>query len=81
MFCTKCGAKNPDGAKFCTSCGSPIPEFQPGPVEPAETVEPVKQVIELVEAAEPDGPAGQYTYADTQSAYIPPCGRSGAAVL
>ena len=72
MFCTKCGAKNPDGAKFCTSCGSPIPEFQPGPVEPAETVEPVKQVIEPVEAAEPDGPASQHTYADTQSAYIPP---------
>lgn len=23
MFCTKCGAKLPDGSKFCTSCGAP----------------------------------------------------------
>ena len=23
-FCTHCGAKLPDGAKFCTSCGNPV---------------------------------------------------------
>ena len=22
MFCPKCGAQNPDGAKFCGSCGA-----------------------------------------------------------
>lgn len=24
MFCSKCGEKNPDGAKFCAKCGAPI---------------------------------------------------------
>ena len=24
MFCPKCGAQNPDGAKFCGSCGAAI---------------------------------------------------------
>lgn len=24
MFCTNCGAKNADGAKFCTGCGAPL---------------------------------------------------------
>ena len=24
MFCTKCGAANPDGTKFCQKCGTPI---------------------------------------------------------
>ena len=24
MFCTQCGARNEDGAKFCTSCGAPM---------------------------------------------------------
>lgn len=24
MFCTNCGAKNADGAKFCTVCGAPL---------------------------------------------------------
>ena len=24
MFCTRCGAKNDDGAKFCTACGAPL---------------------------------------------------------
>ncbi len=26
MFCTSCGAKNPDDAKFCFSCGKPLGE-------------------------------------------------------
>jgi len=25
MFCTQCGAQNPDEAKFCFSCGNPLP--------------------------------------------------------
>ena len=24
MFCPKCGAEQPDGAKFCGSCGVPL---------------------------------------------------------
>ena len=24
MFCPKCGAQNPDGAKFCSGCGGPL---------------------------------------------------------
>lgn len=28
MFCTKCGANNPDGAFCCTSCGSPLNQPQ-----------------------------------------------------
>ena len=26
MFCTNCGQKNNDAAKFCAGCGSPLPE-------------------------------------------------------
>ncbi|HEY3295109.1 MAG TPA: RDD family protein [bacterium] len=25
MFCTQCGAQNPEDAKFCFSCGNPLP--------------------------------------------------------
>ncbi len=28
MYCTKCGAKLPDGAKFCTECGSSVVSVQ-----------------------------------------------------
>jgi uncharacterized membrane protein len=24
MFCSKCGAENPEGAKFCSKCGAPL---------------------------------------------------------
>ena len=29
MFCTKCGAPNPDGAKFCVKCAAPMASVQP----------------------------------------------------
>ena len=30
VYCTKCGAKNPDDAKVCTKCGEPLyPEVYP----------------------------------------------------
>lgn len=81
MFCTKCGAKNPDGAKFCTTCGNPIPAFQPGPAEPVEPVErPVDPIetarpvepAEPVVAAEPVETSETYTYTDMRSADILP---------
>lgn len=34
MFCTNCGAQNPDTAAFCEQCGSPL-------TKPAEPVQPV----------------------------------------
>lgn len=34
MFCTRCGANNPDGAFCCTSCGSPLNNPQ-APQQPA----------------------------------------------
>lgn len=30
MFCTNCGAQNPEGTRFCTSCGAPLTDGQPG---------------------------------------------------
>ena len=49
MFCSNCGAKNNDGAKFCFSCGKPLQA--PTPVEKVETpapapVEPVAPVFD-----------------------------------
>lgn len=36
MFCPKCGAQNPEGAKFCSGCGSPMPRAAPaGPAASA----------------------------------------------
>jgi uncharacterized RDD family membrane protein YckC len=37
MFCTQCGAQNPDEAKFCYNCGSPLPVGGSAPVPPVTT--------------------------------------------
>ena len=42
MFCSNCGTKNADGAKFCFSCGNPMP-----------TPAPIEKVEELVEEPAP----------------------------
>jgi uncharacterized membrane protein len=34
MFCSKCGAENPDGAKFCAKCGAELG----APAKPSEAV-------------------------------------------
>lgn len=34
MFCSKCGAENPDGAKFCSKCGAGLG----APAKPSEAV-------------------------------------------
>ena len=33
-FCTNCGAKLADDAKFCTECGAPIGRVPPEPTNP-----------------------------------------------
>lgn len=40
MFCSKCGTKNADNAKFCSSCGAKIEVT--GPVQPAEPAPPAQ---------------------------------------
>jgi len=39
MFCSKCGAENPDGARFCGKCGAAMAAAAPTPAPgPADTV-------------------------------------------
>jgi uncharacterized membrane protein len=38
MFCSKCGAENPEEAKFCSECGAEIG----APAKPSETVAKTK---------------------------------------
>ncbi|MCA1831474.1 MAG: FHA domain-containing protein [Actinomycetota bacterium] len=59
MYCTKCGHKNPDGAKFCAFCGSvlsaedvtltlamdPDTELEEEVVDPLEDLEPGQAVL------------------------------------
>ena len=35
MYCTKCGAQNPDGSNFCQSCGAALVAATPAPSSPA----------------------------------------------
>lgn len=46
MFCTKCGAKLPDGAKFCTKCGAPAGTAPSagGQTSPVPKTESVREV-------------------------------------
>ena len=38
-YCSNCGNKLPDGAKFCNECGTPVPSAQPS-AEPQQKQEP-----------------------------------------
>ena len=40
MFCTQCGAKLPDDARFCTNCGASVASKAPAPAE-TQGAEPV----------------------------------------
>ncbi len=46
MFCSECGAKNPDGASFCDQCGAKLEATQTVKNEPKkeEKAEPRKQI-------------------------------------
>src|SRR4051794_11907641 len=51
MFCTKCGAKLDDTARFCTACGQPVgPAVNPAalPVSPESTAAPrrLRRILE-----------------------------------
>lgn len=44
MFCTNCGSKLPDGARFCTSCGAPVaPMPQPSASQRLQPAAPQQQ--------------------------------------
>ena len=80
MFCEKCGAKIPDGAKSCANCGFPInlsayePQSNP-PVEPAGAENKTPPMPQSANNAPAAGPAG--------AGYVPPAppqGPNGAPV-
>lgn len=61
MFCTKCGKKNPEGARFCAFCGQPIEVEEQAPLEvgPAPDEAAEKNHIEAdspQESTDPDAP-------------------------
>lgn len=73
MFCTKCGAEIPEGAKFCIKCGAPVtpqpkapvsPWARPEPSRPEEAPEP--QQAEPVWAPQPESPEEQPVQAGHQ---------------
>ncbi len=55
MFCTKCGAENPDNGAFCTSCGEAFGEVTEtaevveAPVTEAPVAEETAEVVEVTE--------------------------------
>ena len=51
MYCTKCGAKLPRGARFCVNCGKPV-----AAIVPAKVVEPTGAPAKAVDSAvSPEG--------------------------
>lgn len=51
MYCTKCGAKLPRGARFCVNCGKPV-----AAIVPAKVVEPMDAPAKAVDpAVSPEG--------------------------
>ena len=51
MYCTKCGAKLPRGARFCVNCGKPV-----AAIVPAKVVEPMDAPARAVDpAVSPEG--------------------------
>ncbi len=64
MFCTRCGRKNPDDAKFCAGCGNPLT-----PPAAAEESTPDRETVLLeIPAQEPQEEGTQLLSPD----YVPP---------
>ena len=40
MFCSSCGAPNPDTATFCSKCGAPLNKVSPAPTPLPQTAAP-----------------------------------------
>lgn len=68
MFCSKCGAQNPDGAQFCQACGAPLAaapaapqpqQPQQPPVPPVPEQPPVPPAPEQA-PQQPQQPYGQW---------------------
>lgn len=60
MFCPKCGAQNPDGAKFCAGCGQPMQASASSPQAQTEAQASVAQQAQVgtQAAAAPQPQAG-----------------------
>lgn len=70
MFCSRCGTKLDDNAKFCSSCGSPV--AAPAPQEPvyAAPAEPAQTVYSA--PVEPAQPVYSAPVEPAQTAYSAP---------
>lgn len=54
VYCSYCGEKNKDDARFCKKCGSPLPEIEKKPIKHHLTREPVYPIEEKAEGFEWD---------------------------
>ena len=54
-FCTRCGARLPDGARFCTNCGAPLQQAAAPQQPPPQAYQPAWQqpVAPAPQAARP----------------------------
>lgn len=69
MYCTKCGAKLPRGARFCVNCGKPVAAIVPAKVvepmdAPAKAVDPAVSPEEVAASAKVDVSATASVKAD-----------------
>ena len=78
MFCTNCGAKNADDAKFCTECGTPL--FQPQQTVEAPQQTPAAPAAPEVPASPSVSAYGSWTPA-APSAPEPPKKKKSKAPL
>ncbi len=57
MYCSACGKKCPDGARFCSYCGERLPELPPealAPAAPEPRQAPVAEAVPQAEEAAPE---------------------------
>ena len=51
MFCSNCGAPNPDVAAFCNKCGKPLARPVAAPPAAQPVAQPITYVMEVTPAA------------------------------